>query len=328
MSKRRKAKTQHDEIDFEKILLRGRKSYDSAVGDWWESRANNPSHRKAYGEIAAYMGSRCAKAGLAPAGLRTAASRRGGAAPRCIVDYACGSGHFLLALARRFPQARIVALDGSIKMLARAQARLAAAGHEAGFVDPKRSFDAAGPRIRLVETRLPNFSLPQGKADAVAFLFPNLTCGPNDQEYYDRHGYKRPDDVKVAKVLARLREMDPEDEVTTGDPVELLDGLMTERVIGRNIRGLLKPKGLWFKADYANARREELSHLTQLRTLFGEGALEAPVKDLYAKTFFRFLHHNFYRSQVILDVYHQTKDPTDKTGGYFVSAFEAKKNPG
>jgi hypothetical protein len=31
----------------------------------------------------------------------------------------------------------------------------------------------------------------------------------------------------------------------------------------------------------------------------------------------------FRRSSVILDVYHQTKDPSDKTGGYFITEFSA-----
>lgn len=304
----RKGKRTPD-IDFEKALLKGRTAYDTAVGDWWESRASNGSHRRAYAEIADWMAAQMAR----PAGKT----------PRLIVDYACGGGHFLPALARRFPRARIVALDGSRAMLERARARLAAAGLESALVAASRCCDAAGPRIRLVETKLPNFSLPKGRADAVAYLFPNLTSSPSDQDYYDRHGYRNRRDAGAATVLSRLREKDPEDEVTKAPPAEIYDGLMTERVVGRHIRSLLKKGGLWFKADYANARREELSKLTQLRTLFAEGALEDAVDGRVPERFFRFLDHRFARSQVILDVYHQTQDPTDRTGGYFVSGFRA-----
>jgi hypothetical protein len=98
---------------------------------------------------------------------------------------------------------------------------------------------------------------------------------------------------------------------------------MTDRVISRNLRLLLKKGGECFKVDYANAHRDELSHLTQMRSLFVEGALEEPVKDLRSEAFFRYVSNKFYRSQVILDVYHQTKDPSDKTGGYFISEFKA-----
>jgi len=74
--------------------------------------------------------------------------------------------------------------------------------------------------------------------------------------------------------------MDPEDEVAVIKPADLYESLMTDRVISRNLRHLLKPKGICFKVDYANAHRGELSQLTQDRSLFTEGALERPIKDL------------------------------------------------
>jgi trans-aconitate 2-methyltransferase len=45
--------------------------------------------------------------------------------PRCIVDLGCGSGGVTLLLAGRWPQAAIVALDGSAEMLASAKTRSA-----------------------------------------------------------------------------------------------------------------------------------------------------------------------------------------------------------
>ncbi|MBW8888241.1 MAG: class I SAM-dependent methyltransferase [Fibrobacteres bacterium] len=295
-------------IDFEKLFLKGRTSYDTAIGDWWDQQSCDGPHRKAYADVADYGFER----------MRAARIK-----PDLLVDYACGSGHFLAALARRFPESRIVALDGSPKMLSLAGERLARAGQEADRVDKRRAFEARGPRIRLVETSLPNFSLPAGKASAVFFVFPNLTPAPDDQEYYDRHGYKNRPDGKVCTVLARLREMDPEDEVNTVKPKELYEGLMTDRVVSRNLRGLLRKGGTLFKVDYANAPREELSPLTHMRSLFVEGALEEPVKEMRSEAFFRYAGNRFRRSQVILDVYHQTQDPTDRTGGYFISDFRA-----
>jgi hypothetical protein len=302
-------------IDFEKLFLKGHKSYDTAIGDWWEGQASNGAHRKAYAAVAEHVKKRL-----------KARKRIGGKPPapvKWLVDYACGSGLFLEALAARFPEARIVALDGSRKMLDKAAERMAKAGHEAGPVEANACFDAKGPRIRLVKTSLPNFSLPKGKADAVIFVFPNLTPAPADQDYYDKHGYKNREDVKVCTVLARLREMDPEDEVNTLDPKDMYEGLMTDRVISRNLRHLLKRGGSCFKVDYANAHRDELSPLTHKRSLFVEGALEESVKEVRSEVFFRYVGNDFHRSQVILDVYHQTKDPSDKTGGYFTSEFRA-----
>ncbi|HKP94446.1 MAG TPA: class I SAM-dependent methyltransferase [Fibrobacteria bacterium] len=299
----------HSKIDFEKLFLKGHKSYDTPIGDWWDGQASNGAHRKAYAAVAEFVHERLKKSGKPE--------------PKWLVDYACGSGYFLAALAARFPKARIVALDGSRKMLDRAGLRLAKAGHESGAVDAADCFAARGPRIRLVKTNLPNFSLPAGKADAVVFVFPNLTPAPADQDYYDKHGYKNREDVKVCTVLARLREMDPEDEVASGNPKEMYDGLMTDRVISRNLRHLTKKGGACFKVDYANAHRDELSELTRTRSLFVEGALEKPIKDMWCQVFFRYVTNEFHRSQVILDVYHQTKDPSDKTGGYFISEFTA-----
>jgi hypothetical protein len=297
-------------IDFEKLFLKGHKSYDTAIGDWWEGQASNGAHRKAYAQVAEHVRKRLK-------------ARKGKAKVKWLVDYACGSGLFLEALAARFPEANIIAMDGSRKMLERAALRMSKAGHEAGPVEAKDSFAAKGPRIRLVQTSLPNFSLPKGKADAVIFVFPNLTPAPGDQDYYDKHGYKNRMDVKVCTILARLREMDPEDEVNTLDPKDMYEGLMTDRVITRNLRHLLKRGGSCFKVDYANAHRSELSPLTHKRSLFVEGALEEPVKELKSEVFFRYVGDDFHRSQVILDVYHQTKDPSDKTGGYFTCEFVA-----
>lgn len=296
-------------IDFEKLFLKGHKSYDTAVGDWWERQAGNGAHRKAHAAVADFA--------------FTESRRKGKGGPKWIVDYACGGGIFLLTLAARFPEARIVALDGSRKMLDLAGARLEKAGFDSGPVDAKHCFEARGPRIRLVQTSLPNFSLPAGKADMLIFLFPNLTPSPADQDYYDKHGYKNREDVRVCKVLARLREMDPEDEVAVVKPEDMYESLMTDRVISRNLRHLLKKGGTCFKVDYANAQREELSKLTQIRSLFTEGALEEPVKDLWCGAFFRYVKNRFHRSQVILDVYHQTQDPSDKTGGYFITELTA-----
>jgi SAM-dependent methyltransferase len=296
------------DFDFTRALARGHVSYDAKVGSWWEGRAADAPHARAYRHSAEY--------------LRDALKKAKVKAP-VIVDYACGGGHFLMELARLIPDARIVGLDGSKKLLALTAARCEASGISAAIVNGSQAFAAGGPRVRLVRTNLPNFNLPKGKADAVAFVFPNIAPGPDDQPLYDRNGYLNRGDAAVAKMLARFREMDPEDEVTTDEPDILFDGYMTERVISRNVRALLKPKGLWIKVDYANALRSELTELSQWRCLFSECALEAPIKGLKSEVLFRIKDNVFRRSSVILDVYHQTRDPSDKTGGYFITKFEA-----
>lgn len=297
-----------ERIAFEKHFRRGHRSYDSQVGDWWEWRASDGPHRAAYRHVISCM---------------QRYFRRQGKTPRLLMDYACGSATFLSHLAVAFPKTRLVGLDGSKHMLAMAAQRLSASGLEAEVVPVEKAFDNKGPQIRLVQTRLPNFDLPEGSCDGVAFVFPNITAVPSDQPYYDKHGYKNPKDVTVGRMLARFREMDPEDEVGSMEVEDRYDGLMTERVVARNIRKLLRKGRPWFKVDYANAHRQELSELTQWRSLFSEGALTLPMKEKRSEVFFRYCKDEFKKSRVILDVYHQTRDASDKTGGYFVTWFEA-----
>ena len=228
----------------------------------------------------------------------------------------------MLQLAKLLPEARLVGLDGSKKLLALAQSRLEAQGVSCAALPADEAFETQGPRVRLIQTLLPNFKLPKGKADAVAFVFPNIAPGPQDQPIYDRNGYLNRGDAAVAKMLARFREMDPEDEVIKEEPDILFDGFMTERVLARNVHGFLKPRGQWFKVDYANALRSELSALSQQRHLFCECALDAPIKERWSEQLFAIRDNVFRRSKVILDVYHQTKDESDKTGGYFITLFE------
>jgi SAM-dependent methyltransferase len=302
------------DFNFTRALLRGHVSYDATVGTWWESRAADTAHARAYRHVAEYTRD------AVTAALKKAKPKN---ASPLIVDYACGGGHYLLELARLMPQARIVGLDGSRKLLALAAARCEAAGIDAALVPAEEAFAALGPRVRLVRTTLPNFKLPKGQADAVAFVFPNIAPGPNDQALFDRNGYLNRADTAVGTMLARFREMDPEDEVSTEDPELRLDGLMTDRVLARNIRGLLKKGGTWIKVDYANAPRHELTELSQWRCRFAECALEVPIKGKHSELLFRIGGNVFRRSTVILDVYHQTKDPSDKKGGYFITDFEA-----
>ncbi|HLU70363.1 MAG TPA: class I SAM-dependent methyltransferase, partial [Fibrobacteria bacterium] len=197
------------DFNFTRALLRGHVSYDATVGTWWESRAADTAHARAYRHVAEYTRD------AVTAALKKAKPKN---ASPLIVDYACGGGHYLLELARLMPQARIVGLDGSRKLLALAAARCEAAGIDAALVPAEEAFAALGPRVRLVRTTLPNFKLPKGQADAVAFVFPNIAPGPNDQALFDRNGYLNRADTAVGTMLARFREMDPEDEVSTEDP--------------------------------------------------------------------------------------------------------------
>ena len=67
--------------------MRGHVSYDATVGKWWEERAADEPHARAYRHAAEYTRD-AVRAALAR-------SKKKVASP-LIVDFACGGGHFLL----------------------------------------------------------------------------------------------------------------------------------------------------------------------------------------------------------------------------------------
>ena len=291
-------------IDFDKQLAKGAKSYDKAVGEWWVRQSEDASHKRAYDEVAKHV---------------AAQARRIGAAGGIVIDYACGNGKLLERLVKRLPHARLVGIDGSTKLLERNAARLVSLGHDADLCSVRAAFSARGPRVRLVQSLLPAFQFAKGEADVAVFCFPNITASSADQPRYDRNGYKHRRDVAVATMLARFREMDPEDEVSTWSRDEHYDDLMSNKVISRDLRAMLRKKGVLVRVEYSNCERHELSELFQWRSLFAEGALEKPIKEQRAELLFKYLRSRYRRSNVILDVYHQTGDKDDKEGGYFVA---------
>ena len=144
-------------INFDRELERGRICYEEKIGRWWNAQATNGPHQAAYRRIADFV--------------RKVAPRN----PGLIVDYACGSGHFLQKLPRRFPKSRILGLDGSSLMLKMARESVARLGK------------SALERTELTRTALPNFSLPRGQADVVVFVFPNIVLSPRQSKDLEPH---------------------------------------------------------------------------------------------------------------------------------------------
>jgi SAM-dependent methyltransferase len=284
----------HRGIDFEKALNKGKKTYDSKVGDWWLAQCGNGSHQAAYRKIVER--------------LREAFGRT---PPRSIVEYACGPGHLLTRLAIRFPKSRIIGIDGSTQMLDMARRRLRRIGR------------GASDRVELHQTHLPDFSLPKWRADAVVFAFPNVCPSPDDQPYYDRHGSRNKRDRPVAKRLARAREEDPEMETVFDKPEAVMTSLLDSKVISRNLRGLVKRGGYCLRAEYGNASLDELTDLVRMRLDFEAGSMSRAFQGKRPEAIFKRSKTTYHRSKVIEDVYHQTGDEDDKSGGYFLSLLRA-----
>tara|TARA_Y100000310_G_scaffold342194_2_gene444227 strand:+ start:339 stop:1163 length:825 start_codon:yes stop_codon:yes gene_type:complete len=273
-------------MDFDKEFESGRHCYNTKVGSWWKQRACSQAHSRAYGNIAKVM--------------RALFFRN----PKMIIDYACGTGQLLLKLTDLFPQTQFLGLDGSTIMLEDAQ------------IKGKRH------RMHFIETSLPNFSLPKEQAEVVLFTFPHIVPQDDEQEYYDKNGYKNKKDVPVAKYLAKARESNPEEETALDDEETLFDTLMSERVISRNIHQLLKKGGYCIRVEYSNGPREDLTKLVLQRTMFEEGSL-AEANGKKPEQLFKVVKTAFFKSKVIEDVFHQTKDDDDKEGGYYVVVLKA-----
>lgn len=281
-------------IDFDQEFKRGRRAYDDrAVGRWWRQRSEDRSHARAYRTIARFIQR------LRLPGRPT------------VVDYACGHGSMLVRLFRVLPGARLVGVDGSKLQLEMARRRLIRLD--------RRAMD----RVELIETKLPDFTLPRGMADLAVFVFPNLVANETDQPYFDKHGYKHPRDSVVGRQLAKLREENPDDETCHTDPDLVYDELMTNRVVARNIRGLVKTGGLCVRVEYSNSIREGLTQLVQDRTAFEEGSLTRRYGGKRPDRFFEYLFNDYHRSKVIEDVYHQTGEEDDKEGGYLIGVLRA-----
>lgn len=219
--------------------------------------------------------------------------------PESIIDYACGNGMLLSKLSSTFPNATLFGIDGSRFLLEQAKKRVSA---------------------KFEKSSLPNFDLKY-QADLIVFCFPNIVPNPNDQPYYDKHGYKDPSDKLVATYLAKAREPDPEDETVVDDIATLKDVLLTNKVISRNLHGLIKPGGYCIRIEYANASREELTPLVEARTAFEEGSLEE-IDGKRPIQLFKKVKSQFFNSKVIEDVFHQTQDESDKKGGFFITLLQ------
>lgn len=281
-------------IDFDTALTRGKDTYTGEVGDWWLNQCADAAHQRAYRTIAMR--------------LRGQFPRR---EPKTIIEYACGPGLLLARLARTFPKSRLIGIDGSSQMLDAASARL------------RRMGRSVAERVELVETHLPNFNLPKWEADAIVFAFPNICPHPDDQPYYDRHGSRHRLDRPVAKLLGEAREEDPEMETVFDDPETVMTQLLDCKVVSRNLRGLVRRGGICVRVTYANASREYLSDLVNLRLDFEAGCMETEFRGRRPEAIFRHVDTTYHRSRVILDVYHQTGDEDNLRGGFLVSVLRA-----
>lgn len=226
-------------------------------------------------------------------------ARHAGKRSGLLVDYACGAGLLTRQLVAALPRWHFLGLDGSRTMLRLAE------------VWARRN----GPSVASLEFRLaklPDFALPRHKADLVVFAFPNIITGARERRHCEAvYGMDR----VLARLLAEKREQ-------AGEHV-LYDQLFMNRVIARNLRRLLRKGGLCVRVDYSQGSRRELERFDRVATAFEEGSLSAGQGGRKPEKFFDLLYARYYPSDVIRDVYEQTKDEDFLEGGYSISLLRA-----
>jgi SAM-dependent methyltransferase len=294
-------------VDFDHHLTQGAHSYDSPVGTWWKERTTDQAHQEAYSNIARQTHQKWYSEHKD--------------APQCIVDYACGNGALIRELLKVFPYSRFVGIDASSDLLQDFNEH-PPTGVSSALIEAEDIWLSDGPQVRLFHSRLPNFSIPEGQADIALFCFPNLIADEEDEDVFNQNGYCHEDDSSVGQMLARFQEMDPEDEQNSENSDDVFDELMTNRVFSLNLHHCLRPRGMMVRVEYTNAHRSELSLLTQWRTHFGECSLNEEIKNESSRLFFQYSENRYYPSEVILDVFHQTGDESDREGGYGMSFLE------
>ncbi len=290
--------------DFDKALNKGHVTYDREVGDWWVKKCENPVHQAAYQFISKKVLAFFKKKHLV--------------LPKVAIDYACGSGALLKVMSDSLPETQWIGLDGSQKLLDRMIHSSENEPFKFSFIN---ELPPIGSKLNLAQTHLPNFSLTESSSDLIIWCFPNLIASEAHLNEYNNHGYQNEDNIAVAELLARLREMDPEDETQNLNQDEWRDELLSERVISWNINKLLKPGGVFVKVEYSNCPRKELTKLTKLRSKFTEGTLKK-VNHLTIEPFFKRRKSIYMESEVIDDVFEQTGDSTDKEGGFSIHIYQ------
>ena len=218
------------------------------------------------------------------------------AGPRRIVDLGCGAGHLLAELRRVFPRAELVGYDASTPLLRRARRRL------------ERS--TGGGRVRLVQTVLPDPALAGTGADLLVLAFPNFL--PRSPRTAVRaHGRALgAAGCRAARRFAR----------GSGVPYA---ALVFDRLLSLQARRLLRRGGTCLRVDYCGGPRDELLRQDRRRVAFEEGSRVEDDGGRDAPPVFRLLASRYVRSRVIRDVYEQTRDRADLTGGYAITVLRA-----
>jgi len=280
-------------VDFEKELRTNFRGYNTTLTRWWNIRACNKSHCIAYRNIANYV------------------TTHVDLIPSLVIDYGCGTGRLLGEIAVRFVDTKFIGIDGSSAMLKTAKAYL-----------KNRAPDLLN-RIKLLKAPLPIRLLLGKRADLVTFTFPHILSNLYDLDLNSFLEHLTYSEIENAVILAEDKGMEEvSNEYTEEDP-DLLQSLLVNRVISKNLRSLVKRDGYCLRVELANAKREEFPEIFQKRFSFQEGSLDKSLSDQSIQQPFELVRSEYHRSKVMEDAYEQTGDESDRKGGYWISLLRA-----
>jgi len=280
-------------VDFEKELRTNFRGYNTTLTRWWNIRACNKSHCIAYRNIANYV------------------TTHVDLIPSLVIDYGCGTGRLLGEIAVRFVDTKFIGIDGSSAMLKTAKTYL------------KNKAPDLLNRIKLLKAPLPIRLLLGKRADLVTFTFPHILSNLYDLDLNSFLEHLTYSEIENAVILAEDKGMEEvSNEYPEEDP-DLLQSLLVNRVISKNLRSLVKRDGYCLRVELANAKREEFPEIFQKRFSFQEGSLDKSLSDQSLQQPFELVRSEYHRSKVMEDAYEQTGDESDRKGGYWISLLRA-----
>ena len=280
-------------VDFEKELRTNFRGYNTTLTRWWNIRACNKSHCIAYRNIANYV------------------TTHVDLIPSLVIDYGCGTGRLLGEIAVRFVDTKFIGIDGSSAMLKTAKTYL------------KNKAPDLLNRIKLLKAPLPIRLLLGKRADLVTFTFPHILSNLYDLDLNSFLEHLTYSEIENAVILAEDKGMEEVSNEYNDEDPDLLQSLLVNRVISKNLRSLVKRGGYCLRVELANARREEFPEIFQKRFSFQEGSLDKSLSDQSVQQPFELVRSEYHRSKVMEDAYEQTGDESDRKGGYWISLLRA-----
>jgi len=280
-------------VDFEKELRTNFRGYNTTLTRWWNIRACNKSHCIAYRNIANYV------------------TTHVDLIPSLVIDYGCGTGRLLGEIAVRFVDTKFIGIDGSSAMLKTAKTYL------------KNKAPDLLNRIKLLKAPLPIRLLLGKRADLVTFTFPHILSNLYDLDLNSFLELLTYSEIENAMILAEDKGTEEVSNEYNDEDPDLLQSLLVNRVISKNLRSLVKRGGYCLRVELANARREEFPEIFQKRFSFQEGSLDKSLSDQSIQQPFELVRSEYHRSKVMEDAYEQTGDESDRKGGYWISLLRA-----